>query len=188
MTSIKVVGILALQGCVNPHIPHFKALNVEVLEVRTAEELKKVDALVLPGGESSAMWKIIDYYQLEELLRDHFLHKPTWGICAGSILLANEVLGIPQKSFHMGPYNVIRNAYGRQVESEEAMIANYPVCFIRAPKLVMGDQAQTVEILATHQGDPVWIQWGHFMVTTFHPELTSLFPSPMHSHFIQNHK
>lgn len=177
------IGVLALQGAVQPHRPHVEAAGGEFRPVKTPEDFKAVDAFILPGGESTTMLKLIDNFGLWDALLENFRTKPVWGICAGCILLAETVTDPAQKSFAVLPIAVRRNGYGRQLESHIAEIENYPVSFIRAP--VITKTGEGMETLATHEGNPVWLRRGRIMASTFHPELTLAFPSPMHKMFIE---
>ncbi len=177
-----VVGIFALQGAVLPHLPHLDALGATGREVRRAEDLPGCDALILPGGESSTMLRLIGTFGLRDPLADAFRRVPVWGICAGCILLAREVRHPSQWSFGCLDIVVERNAYGSQVQSHEDVIGGYPVAFIRAP--VIRSVGQGVETLATHRDTPAWVRQGRLMATTFHPELALDTPSPMHRAFL----
>lgn len=174
--------MLALQGAVELHKPHIEACGAEYAAVKTAKDLDGVDALILPGGESTTMLKLIERFDLWDVLADQFAAKPVWGICAGSILMAEKVTNPEQKSFGVLPITIQRNGYGRQLESHQTHIRGYNVSFIRAPLII--DIADNVEVLAEYDGAPVWLQKGSKIVSTFHPELTKEYPSPMHQHFI----
>ncbi len=176
----KVIGILALQGCVEPHFAHFKALNCSVKEVRKAEDFKHIDGLVLPGGESTTMLKLIHLFHLKDALIKTAQKVPTWGICAGAILMAKEVTHPSQESLELMDISIQRNGYGSQKESFQEKIQDYEVSFIRAPLI---QKTGTCTVKATYQNNPVWLQQDHFMVTTFHPELNCQTPSPMHKKF-----
>lgn len=178
-----VIGVLALQGAVTPHKPHIEAAGGEFRAVKTAADFEGVDAFILPGGESTTMLKLIDTFGLWEPLKKNFEAKPVWGICAGSILLARKVTNPEQKSFGILPITVQRNAYGRQLDSHYASICDYTMSFIRAPIIT---DAGGCEIMASHEGTPVWIRDGRNMATTFHPELTLEYPSPVHKSFIES--
>lgn len=177
-----IIGVLALQGCVERHKPHIEAAGGEFRAVKTPAQFDAVDAFILPGGESTTMLRLIANFNLWDALEKNFKAKPVWGICAGSILLAETVTNPEQKSFAIVPVTVQRNAYGTQAQSHNDEIEGYEVSFIRAP--VIKDVADTVEIKATHRGDPAWVTCGQTMLTTFHPELTMDFPSPMHRAFL----
>lgn len=192
MSETLKIGCLALQGCVERHRPHIEALGLEFMPVKTAKHFEQVDGFILPGGESTTMLKLIDRFELWDVLAEQFKAKPVWGICAGSILIAEKVFYSSkrvgedaaqntQKSFGLIPMTVERNGYGRQVDSHTAKIGDYEVSLIRAP--IIKDVANDVEVKASHDNDPVWVDYGQYMATTFHPELTFDFPSPMHEAF-----
>ncbi len=178
-----VIGVLALQGCIERHRPHIVAAGGEYLRVLRSGDFEKADAFILPGGESTTMLKLIEAFGLEETMRKQFAKKPVWGICAGAILLAQEVLNPAQKSFGILPLTVRRNAYGRQLESLQQEICGYTVSYIRAP--VIEKVSSGTEILAEREGKPVWVRNGRNMASTFHPELTLNYPSPMHEAFLE---
>lgn len=178
-----VIGVLALQGAVQPHKLHIEAAGGEFRAVRTPAQFEEVDGFILPGGESTTMLKLINAFDLWEPLENQFAKKPVWGICAGCILIAAKVTDPAQKSFGLLPITVQRNAYGRQLQSHHAEINGYPVSFIRAP-VITGISDRKIEVLARHVGNPVWIRMDKFMVSTFHAELTGAYPSPMHQVFI----
>jgi 5'-phosphate synthase pdxT subunit len=177
-----IIGVLALQGAVEPHKSHIEAAGGEFCAVKTPEEFNEVDGFILPGGESTTMLKLIEAFDLWKPLAENFSNKPVWGICAGSILLAENVTNPAQKSFGILPITVQRNAYGRQLESHQTDINGYTVSFIRAPIITV--TGKDVEILAAHNNTPVWVKSDRAMASTFHPELTPVYPSPMHKAFI----
>lgn len=182
MSTKPTIGCLALQGAVEPHRAHIEAAGADFMPVKTPKQFDQVDALILPGGESTTMLKLIDRFGLWDALMDQFKTKPVWGICAGSILLAETVTDPAQKSFGLLPMTVQRNGYGRQLESHHADIDGYTVSFIRAPVITKIDGS--IDVLAEHDGAPVWVQKGKIMASTFHPELTLETPSPMHQKFV----
>lgn len=182
MPEKPVIGVLALQGCVERHKPHIEAAGALFKAVKSPEQFNTVDAFILPGGESTTMLKLIENFNLWESLEQNFKAKPVWGICAGSILLAEKVTNPTQKSFGILPITVQRNAYGRQLESHKKDIDGYEVSFIRAP--VITAISPDVHTRAHNESGPTWITHGSNMATTFHPELTLEFPSPMHKEFI----
>lgn len=177
------IGVLALQGAVTPHYAHLAALGAEFSEVRAAADLANIDGLILPGGESSAMLRMMDYYDLKNPLGEFVGQKPSWGICAGAILLAREVRQPEQFSFGAIDMRVRRNAYGSQLDSFHDEVKGYPVAFIRAP--VIERVGADVKILATKNDHPIWVEQGRAMATTFHAELTPDVPSPMHQRFTE---
>ena len=182
MSSKPTIGCLALQGCVERHRPHVEAAGASFCAVKTPAQFDKVDAFILPGGESTTMLKLIERFDLWDDLAQQFSSKPVWGICAGSILLADKVMNPIQKSFGILPMTVERNGYGRQLDSHNTAINGYEVSFIRAP--IIKQAANDIEVKASHDGDPVWVAKGKNMATTFHPELTFDYPSPMHKAFV----
>lgn len=189
MTKQKpIIGVLALQGAVAIHQPHIEAAGGVYQAVKTKEEIESADAYILPGGESTTMLKLIETFGLWDVLAKNFAAKPVWGICAGSILMADtvwvdETKVKTQKSFGLIPVEIIRNGYGRQLDSHHGLVDGYDVSFIRAP--VIAGMADTVEVLAVNDNVPVWLKYKAHMLTTFHAELTRTYPSPMHRRFIE---
>jgi 5'-phosphate synthase pdxT subunit len=171
----KTVGVLALQGDFEAHARALQQANAEPLEVRTAQDLAKCDGLIIPGGESTTMLKLIGLENLLEPLRDFGRKKPIFGTCAGAILLAQEVSAPSQPSLALMDIAVERNAYGRQMDSRIARIdlngRETEAVFIRAP--IIRSVGPAVKVLASYQGTPVWVEQGLHMATTFHPELSS---------------
>lgn len=161
------IGILAVQGDFREHATVLRRLGVEPIEVRKPEQLADVDGLVIPGGESTAITRLIRIYGLEEALRR--FERPIFGTCAGMILLDRDHLGLVD-------IGVRRNAYGRQVSSFEADVRlpgeDQPLrgVFIRAPRV--DDVGGDVEVLAELDGEPVLLRDGRHLVASFHPELT----------------
>jgi 5'-phosphate synthase pdxT subunit len=181
----KRVGVLALQGDFDAHAKAITLAGGEAVEVRTAEQLRSVDGLVIPGGESTTMLKLLNMMNLAEPLAEFVATKPVFGTCAGAILLATEVLSPSQQSFGALDLTVERNAYGRQIDSRVAMIppdeafrkrlgegceADIEAVFIRAP--IIRRTGPAVTVLARYDGDPVLVEQGRHLVATFHPELT----------------
>jgi 5'-phosphate synthase pdxT subunit len=172
---MKTVGILALQGDFEAHRKAFERLGARVVEVRTAAEMQACDGLVLPGGESTTMLKLLERERLMEPLRAFGREKPIYGSCAGAILLAHEVTHPAQTSLDLMDIAVERNAYGRQIDSRIAKVSvedgtEMEAVFIRAP--IITRVGQGARVLARLHGDPIWVEQGGHMVTTFHPELT----------------
>jgi 5'-phosphate synthase pdxT subunit len=176
------VGVLALQGAFGAHLQRLADLDVSTSEVRTPADLAGVDALVMPGGESTTMSKLLTSSGLFDELKARVSDGlPVFGTCAGMILLATDVVdAVPdQRSFGMIDLVVRRNGYGRQVDSFEAELEipslgpgapPFHGVFIRAPLVVsVGD---AVDVLATHEGVPVLARQGRITVASFHPELT----------------
>ena len=167
------IGVLALQGDFDAHRKRLEELGAEVVLVRKPEQLDEIDGLVIPGGESSTFLKLLGENGFEKLKQ--FVHaKPTFGTCAGAILLANEVENPQQAGLGVLDIRIRRNAYGRQVDSSirEGKLKDSPIemVFIRAPKIErVGPE---VEVIATESGDPVAVRQGRVMAATFHPELS----------------
>jgi 5'-phosphate synthase pdxT subunit len=161
------IGVLAVQGAFREHAAVLRRLGADVVEVRKPEELDGLDGLVIPGGESTAIGRLIRLYGLEEAIRR--FTAPVFGTCAGMILLDRNHLGLVD-------LEVERNAYGRQVASFEADLElsgdQEPLrgIFIRAPRV--RDVGPGVEVLAELDGEPVLLREGRFLVASFHPELT----------------
>jgi 5'-phosphate synthase pdxT subunit len=172
---VPTIGVLALQGDFQAHQSAFAELGAAAVQVRTAQELAAVDGLVIPGGESTTMLKLIHAQSLMGPLRDFGLAKPVFGTCAGAILLATEVTSPAQESLGLVDIAVERNAYGRQVHSQVARIdfagGTMEAVFIRAP--IIRRVGDGVRVLATFAGDPVLVEQGRHLVATFHPELTA---------------
>ena len=172
------VGVLALQGNFREHAAMLRGLGAQVVEVRLPEQLDGLDGLVIPGGESTAIMRLIRLYGLEEAIRS--FAAPVFGTCAGMILLDRAHLGLVD-------VDVERNGYGRQVASFEADLAlegeEDPLrgVFIRAPRVT--DAGDGVEVLAAHDGVPVLLRQGRFLVASFHPELTG--DTRVHERFLE---
>jgi len=169
------VGVLALQGAFREHINSLNKLNTENLEVKTNSDLDKIDALIIPGGESTTISKLIDEFNMKEkLMKKITSGMPTWGTCAGMILLAKE---IENSKSHLGVMNikVKRNAYGRQLGSFSTSgnfdnLSNIPMIFIRAPYIK--EIGNNVKILSKVDNKIVAAREKNILVTSFHPELT----------------
>ena len=167
------IGVLALQGDFDAHRRRLEELGAEVVLVKKPEQLDGVDGLVIPGGESSTFLKLLGEAGFEKL--KEFVHsKPTFGTCAGAILLACEVENPKQVGLGALDISIRRNAYGRQLESSirQGIFADAPIemVFIRAPKIER--VGENVEVLATEGADPVAVRQGKTMAATFHPELS----------------
>ena len=167
------IGVLALQGDFDAHRKRLEELGAGVVHVKKPEQLDEIDGLIIPGGESSTFLKLLGEAGFEKL-KQFVRLKPTFGTCAGAILLANEVENPPQAGLGALDIRIRRNAYGRQLDSSirEGKFDNTPIemVFIRAPKIERVGPA--VEILATEGEDPVVVRQGKVMAATFHPELS----------------
>lgn len=175
--SLMKVGILALQGDFEAHARAVSRIGVEAVEVRRPHEIEPLDCLIMPGGESTTMLKLITEERfirpVEAFARSG---RPLFGTCAGAILLARDVQGPEQPSLGLLDIGIQRNAYGRQVDSfigvAETSLSGGPLeaVFIRAPRIVR--VGPTVEVLATLGDDPVLVRSANILAATFHPELT----------------
>jgi len=165
------IGVLALQGDFDAHARAIREAGAEAVEVRTKAELEGVDGLILPGGESTTMLKLLRAENLLEPLREFGGRRPVFGTCAGAILLAKEVTHPSQESLGLVDITVERNAYGRQLDSRVVDIGGIEAVFIRAP--VIRRVGPEVRVLATYQCNPVLIEQDRHLVSTFHPELTA---------------
>ncbi|MBZ5601775.1 MAG: pyridoxal 5'-phosphate synthase glutaminase subunit PdxT [Acidobacteriia bacterium] len=175
MNRQKTVGVLALQGDFEKHRKALERAGARALEVRTKDQLAQCDGLIIPGGESTTMLKLLDLEGLTGAVREFGAAKPIYGTCAGAILLAHQVTNPPQASLDLMDISVERNAYGRQIDSRIAKVpvkdgGEFEAVFIRAP--IIRKVGEGVNVLASYAGDPVWVEEGRHMVTTFHPELT----------------
>ncbi|MFK9095391.1 pyridoxal 5'-phosphate synthase glutaminase subunit PdxT [Bacillus salipaludis] len=171
------VGVLALQGAVREHMNSLEACGVEAVAVKHKEELQELDGLILPGGESTAMRRLIDKYDFMDALKEFAGEgKPMFGTCAGLILLAKDLAGYSEPHIGVMDIKVERNSFGRQVDSFEADLAikdvaeSFPAVFIRAPHIV--EAGENVEILSKHNDRIVAAREGQFLGCSFHPELT----------------
>jgi len=190
------VGVLALQGDVREHVSSLIACGVDPISVRRIEELNSIDALVIPGGESTTIAQLAEHYELFQPIRKHIADgMPAYGSCAGMILLADRILDAieGQKTFGGLDITVRRNAFGRQVDSFESDIdfndggsQKVHAVFIRAPWVE--EIGKNVKVLATvispdGQSHPVAVQEGNLLATSFHPELTG--DHRIHRYFIE---
>jgi pyridoxal 5'-phosphate synthase pdxT subunit len=181
------IGVLAIQGDYEAHKARLEQLGAQVLLVRKPEQLDAIDAIVIPGGESSTFLNFLVERGFLEKLREFVTAKPTFGTCAGAILLATEVENPPQQSLNALDIRIRRNAYGRQNESfiSQAVteLGSKPLemVFIRAPKIM--STGKGVEVLASENGAPVLVRQGKIMAATFHPELSD--DTRVHKEFLK---
>ena len=175
-TTSPDIGVLALQGAFDVHAKRLSELGASARLVRKPEELATLDALVLPGGESTTFLKHLERAGFYSVLDEFVRTKPVFGTCAGCILLAKDVTNPPQRSFGVLDIDVQRNAYGRQNDS---VILSSPTAlpggpmemvFIRAPRI--SRLGSGVDVLARREGDPVLVRSGRILAATFHPELS----------------
>lgn len=182
------VGVFALQGDVREHLQLLTSLGVESIEVRNKEQLATVDGLIIPGGESTTISKLIDIFGLRDDLLEYISSgSPVYGTCAGMIMLASEVLDAAsgQQSLKAMDISVRRNAFGSQLDSFEASVEfagrSVDTAFIRAPIVErVGEQVQVLSKLSS--GAIVAVRQGNLLATSFHPEITG--DSAVHEYFL----
>ena len=172
------IAVLALQGDFEAHRKALSEIGVESFEAKRPADLERAEGLVIPGGESTTLWKFFEAEPWEEAFRQLAKRgRPILGTCAGAIVLAREVTNPSQRGLGLIDIEVERNAYGRQVDSflgeVDAPVLGEPMpaVFIRAPRILRTGPG--VETLATHRGEPVVVRQGNVAAATFHPELTA---------------
>lgn len=183
------IGVLALQGAFREHRQAFERLGARVQEVRLPAHLEELGGVVIPGGESTTMAKLMAAYGLDTALKDYYAAGgAVWGTCAGAIAVANEIADHPeQPRLGLVDMRVERNAYGRQVASFETELAvegletPFHAVFIRAPRIA--EVRAGVEVLARYKDDPVMVAGERFMATVFHPELSG--DDRVHAYFLE---
>jgi pyridoxal 5'-phosphate synthase pdxT subunit len=184
---MKRVGVLALQGDFEAHRRALARAGAEAVEVRSAAELESIQGLIIPGGESTTMIKLLEEEKLLDPLREFGQRRPIFGTCAGAILLATGVANSPQASLGLMDMQVERNAYGRQLDSRiahldpQGMDGGLEAVFIRAP--IIRRVGEDARVLASYDGDPVLVEQGRHLAATFHPELTD--DARIHLMFLQ---
>ncbi|MGL4608084.1 MAG: pyridoxal 5'-phosphate synthase glutaminase subunit PdxT [Trueperaceae bacterium] len=185
------IGVLALQGAFREHKGMFEHLvGATVTEVRFPEHLAGLQGLVIPGGESTTMAKLMQSYSFDKAIPDFYKQGGAlWGTCAGAIAISKEIVGYPeQPRLHLMDIAVERNAYGRQVASFETDVTvagleqPFHVVFIRAPRIA--SVGKNVKVLASFKDNAIMVQEGKLMATVFHPELTN--DSRIHRYFLEN--
>lgn len=181
------IGVLAIQGDYDAHAQALREAGAEPVLVRKPEELANIDGLIIPGGESTTFLKFLERDGFLSSLREFVATKPTFGTCAGCILLATEVTHPAQKSLGALHATVERNAYGRQIDSSIHTAATelpggpLEMVYIRAPRIVKTGAG--VRVLAERDGFPVLVEQGHLLAATFHPELSQ--DRRVHRHFVE---
>jgi 5'-phosphate synthase pdxT subunit len=190
---MKRVGVLSLQGDFAAHGAALERAGAEPVFVREREQLSQIEGLILPGGESTTMLKLMNYEGLFEPIVEFGQRKPMFGTCAGAILMAKDVTHPAQESFGLMDFGIERNAYGRQIDSRVVALDPAPefqdrtapgkleAVFIRAP--IIRRMEPAIKVLAEYEGDPVLIEQGRHLVATFHPELTT--DSRVHRLFLE---
>lgn len=177
MMSSVTIGVLGLQGAVREHVNAIEANGAKALVVKHKEQLAEIDGLILPGGESTTMRRLIDKYDFMDSLKEFAKSgKPMFGTCAGLILLANSIEGYDEPHIGVMDVHVARNSFGRQKDSFEANLDvagvadDFTAVFIRAPHIISA--GENVEVLAKHEDRIVAAREGQFLGCSFHPELT----------------
>jgi 5'-phosphate synthase pdxT subunit len=176
VTTQPTIGILALQGAFDAHQRMLESIGAKTLLVRKPAQLAEIDGLVIPGGESSTFLKHLELAGFFAALSTFVETKPTFGTCAGVILMAKTVINPAQKSLGWLDVTVERNAYGRQNDSRileaETTLPGGPIemVYIRAPRIT--EMGTGVEVLAEREGSPTLVRQGHLLAATFHPELS----------------
>jgi 5'-phosphate synthase pdxT subunit len=183
------IGVLALQGDVVEHIAAMRHAGADAIEVKNRGDLARVDGLIIPGGESTTVMKLLDRFQLAAPIVERVkAGMPLWGTCMGMIVIAREVVALEQPSLDLIDISVRRNAFGRQNESAEVELTipvlgdrPFPAIFIRAPWIERAGAG--VELLAQRSGHGVMVRQGNVLGTSFHPELTN--DRRVHGYFLQ---
>lgn len=180
---MKKVGVLALQGDFEAHSKALERLGARPSLARSAQDLEELDGLVIPGGESTTMWRLLEAENMRDALLNFGNTRPIFGTCAGAILIASEVTNPQQQSLSLMDIGVERNGYGRQIDSRVAHLDPAPefqqrthageleAVFIRAP--IIRRAGPNAKVLATYRGSPVLVEQGRHLAATFHPELTA---------------
>ncbi len=174
--SAPTIGVLALQGAFEAHAQRLRELGAAAVLVRTPDQLTELDAVILPGGESTTFLKHLERNGFFESLHEFVTTHPTFGTCAGAILLATKVKNPEQRSLAVMDMTLERNAYGRQNDSRiletPTKLPGGPLetVYIRAPRIA--ETGPEVEVLAERDGSPTLVRQGHLLAATFHPELS----------------
>ncbi len=179
------IGVLALQGSIKEHIRMLEKCSVKALAVKSPSDLDSVSGLIIPGGESTTIGKLMKLYKLDKAIKNKNI--PIYGTCAGAILLAKDIVGEKIPKLELMDISVKRNDYGRQIDSFETDLnildfeKSFKGIFIRAP--VIDSIHDGVKVLAEFNNKPVMVQQGNLLVSTFHPELTN--DKRVHEYFIR---
>lgn len=185
---MSIVGVLALQGDFAEHAAILRRLDADAREIRLPSDLEGVDRLIIPGGESTTISRLMEMYGLIEPIRAFAAHRPVWGTCAGMIVMARRASDLDRETLGLMDVSVVRNAFGRQLDSFETdldieELGGPPLhaVFIRAP--LIKDAGPAVKVMARIEGKGiVAAREGHLLATAFHPELTN--DIRMHQYFL----
>jgi 5'-phosphate synthase pdxT subunit len=186
--SAPLIGVLALQGDVVEHVAAMQRAGAEAIGVKNAADLARVDGLIIPGGESTTVMKLLDRFKMDEpIVRRVREGMPLWGTCMGMIVVAHDVVGLQQPTLNLIDISVRRNAFGRQNDSAEVELPisalgekPFPAIFIRAPWIERTGEG--VELLAERGGYGVMVRQGNVLGTSFHPELSG--DARVHGYFL----
>ena len=189
--AVRCVGVLALQGAFREHVAAVSRLGVAAREVRQLKDMDGIDAMIIPGGESTTMGKLLNEWHMLEPLRERIMQgMPVYGSCAGLILLCRTIENSDQPRLGVLDATVRRNAFGRQVDSFETELSMpevgaepVPAVFIRAPVII--SVGPEVRVLAQVKGQAVAVRQNNILATSFHPELTP--DTRLHSYFLNMH-
>ena len=180
------IGILALQGDVREHKRALMKLDATPIEVKSTQDLEDLDALIIPGGESTTISLMMKKYGLDNAIKEKHKHgMPIYGTCAGAIVLAKSIIGNNQAKLGLADISIKRNDYGRQIDSFETNlsikdIGNFKGIFIRSP--VIKSLHNGIVVLSEHKNSPVMLKQNNLLITTFHPELTN--DTRIHEYFL----
>jgi 5'-phosphate synthase pdxT subunit len=182
------IGVLALQGAVAEHLAALQRVGADAIAIKKKEQLDEIDGIIIPGGESTTIGKLMRTYDFMDSLKQFSQQgKPIFGTCAGMIVLAKEIVGQNDAHLKLMDMKVARNAFGRQRESFETDLdvdgveGKVRAVFIRAP--LIEEVGPQVQVLAEHQGQIVAARQGHLLAVSFHPELTG--DDRMHAYFVE---
>lgn len=188
MNNLKI-GVLSLQGGFDKHIESLIKLGAKPVKIREAKELDSIDGLIIPGGESTTIIRLLKNFGIYDILREKIVEGfPVFGTCAGMILLSSGITShSEQETLKLMSYKVSRNDYGRQIDSFDAQLQikglgdiPVPAVFIRAPRIT--EISDSVEILSEYKGSPVMVREKNMLAASFHPELTG--DTRVHSFFL----
>jgi 5'-phosphate synthase pdxT subunit len=185
---VSIVGILALQGDFAEHAAILRRIDADAREIRLPSDLEGVDRLIIPGGESTTISRLMEMYGLVEPIRAFAAHRPVWGTCAGMIVMAKRATDLDRETLGLMDITAVRNAFGRQLDSfetdldiEEIPGEPFHAVFIRAP--LIKEVGPSVKVMAEIEGKGiVAAQEGNLLATAFHPELTD--DPRMHRYFL----
>lgn len=182
------IGVLDIQGSVKEHLAALKKIGADAVLVKNKKDLDKVSGLIIPGGESTVIGKLMKRWGLDKAIQKRARALSLWGTCAGAILLAKIIRNRKPHALHLMDIEIERNAYGRQMDSFETAISapplgrrKIPAVFIRAPRVKRA--SPKVKILAQYNGSPVMLRQENFLATMFHPELTD--DPRVHKYFLK---